>query len=241
MEDLMSVGSVANELGLSAVQVRRLAREQKLSAEFIGGQWVIPRSAVTRRLSVESPPGRPLSSETAWIILGIIDNLLGNHEEHVDLDRRRRYRLKLRLKSAPEVERWPQWFSRRADQHRVWVHPGRQERFVSDARVHAGGAFAASRAGNEIVALSPDRFYVKEGDWPLLVKEYRCQESSDGLFEVLVVPDSITGQRWPTGSEPISLGVSLLDMLESSESRDRSVAQMSLGWVREEMINDRAS
>jgi excisionase family DNA binding protein len=234
MEDLLSVGGAADELGLSAVQVRRLARERKLPAQFIGGQWVIPRSAVARRRAVESAAGRPLSPPVAWVILGIVNDALHEADPQVDEgDRRKRYRLNVRLKSAPVIDRWPQWFSRRAEPHRVWVHPGRQERFASDARLHPAGAFAASRAGIEIVASKPERFYIKEADWPSLVKEFRLHDEPDGPYEFMVVPDSVPERLWPNPGEPAPLAVALVDMLESSESRDRAVAARSLAKVRQ--------
>lgn len=242
MEDLLSVGGAANELGLSAVQVRRLAREHKLPAQFIGGRWVIPRSALGRKRNVESPAGRPLSQPVAWVILGIVNDALHETESQVDLegDRRKRYRLNVRLKSAPAVDRWAQWFSRRGDLHRVWVHPGRQERLVADARLHPAGAFAASRAGSEIVTSKPERFYVKEADWPKLVKEFRLHDEPDGSYEILVVSDSVPERLWPAPGEPASLAVSLVDMLESPESRDRAVATRSLAKVRDLLVDDLA-
>lgn len=240
MEELMSVEGAARELGLSAVQVRRLAREQKLPAQFIGGQWVIPRSAIAIRRAVESPAGRPLSPQMAWVVLGIVNDVLYDHQLQFELeDRRQRYRLNLRLRSAPELDRWPQWFSNRADRHHVWVHPGRRERFITDERLHPAGAFAASRAGSEIVANVPERFYVRKHDWPKLIKEFGLHDGPDGEFTILVVPDSVPDRVWPAKGEPVELGLALLDMLESPESRDRAVARRALVKARNRLIHGR--
>lgn len=241
MEEVLSVASAAEQLGLSAVQVRRLAREHKLVALSVGGQWVIPRSEIIRRRAVESSSGRPLSAETAWNVLGVVSDVLKGVSRPLEIvDRQKKYRLNQRLKSAPEIGRWPQWLSRRAEQRRVWVHPGRIERFRMDERVHAAGAFAAARAGSEIVASVPDRFYVRRRDWAKLSQQFRLEQVADGPIEIMVVPDSISDGLWPDDGEAVDLAISLVDMLESPQSRDRSVATKALSKVRDELVRDRA-
>ena len=241
MEEVLSVASAAEQLGLSAVQVRRLAREHKLVALSVGGQWVIPRSEIIRRRALESSSGRPLSAEMAWNVLGVVSGVLRGVSRPAEIvDRRKKYRLNLRLRSAPEIGRWPQWLSRRAEPHRVWIHPGRIEHFRMDDRVHAGGAYAAARAGSEIVASVPDRFYVRRRDWAKLSQHFRIEQVADGPVEIMVVPDSIPEVCWPDDGEDVDLAISLVDMLESSESRDRSVAARALSKVRDEIVNDRA-
>lgn len=241
MEEVLSVANAAEQLRLSAVQVRRLAREHKLSAQLVGGRWVIPRSEIIRRRAVQSASGRPLSSEMAWIILGVVNDALKGVSPQVEIrDRRKKYRLNLRLRSAPEVGRWPQWLSRRAEPHRVWVHSSRIERLRMDERVHVAGAYAAARAGSEIVAPVPDRFYVRQWDWAKLSVEYRLQQDPDGPIEIMVAPDSIPERLWPDNGESVDLGIALVDMLESPESRDRSIAARVLTPVRDELVHDRA-
>jgi excisionase family DNA binding protein len=241
MEEVLSVASAAEQLGLSAVQVRRLAREHKLSAQSVGGRWVIPRSEIIRRRAVQSASGRPLSSEMAWNVLSVVNDALKGVTRQFEIeDRRKKYRLNLRLKSAPEIGRWPQWLSRRSEPHRVWIHPSRIERLRTDDRVHAAGAYAEARAGSEIVAPVPDRFYVRQRDWAKLSAQFHLQQDPDGSIEIMVAPDSIPEGLWPDNGESVDLGISLVDMLESSESRDRSIAARALSPVRDELVHDRA-
>lgn len=69
MTDLVSVSDAAEVLELDRSRVRALAASGELSAQKIGGVWLIDRASIEQRREHPAPAGRPMSASNAWRVL----------------------------------------------------------------------------------------------------------------------------------------------------------------------------
>lgn len=235
----LSTTEAAERLNVSERHVRRLAVDGRLVGRRVGSHWLISADSVRTRSRSEPVPGRPLSPPMAWAVLRAADAVLdgftdeGGPSEAASLDavfegvpdRRDRHRLRSLLAEPPPVEQWDQWLSRRADEQRVWVHPGVLEHLRADPRLRVGGARAAVAAGLEGPAGDLDRFYVDADDYEGVVADHRAHPADDGQVVLMVVSPAVPEAALGPLGEPVAAAVGLVDCLVSSDARERHLAR----------------
>jgi excisionase family DNA binding protein len=232
----VSTDEAAQQLGMHPVHVRRLMRAGELPGQKVGARWLVSEEALRQRQRLQPFPGRPLSSEMAWLVLQVVDAALRDkvapaveRHEVADAigavsDRRLRYRVREALAEAPEVERWGSWLRRRARQRRVRTHPGVVTRLVSDKRLHAGGQAAAAAAQLSVGVGGEAVFYVDAADVDALLADYRGRYDTSGQVLLMVLPEQRPSGVAPTPGKPMGPAVGLVDLLGSPDARERHVA-----------------
>jgi excisionase family DNA binding protein len=241
--NLISVADAAERLGVSERQVRRLAEAGELSARRVGGRWLIDVEAVRDRSRSEPRSGRPLSPGMAWAVLAAANFAHEGDEDRPSPfgarieDRRLRYRLRALLADAPPPRQWNQWLRHRADAKRVWVHPGVLDRLAGDDRVHPAGGSVVAASGVGIAAGDHRSFYVEEGVVDEVLADYRAQYSDEGQVVMMVVPKEISAAVLGGSGEPVMSAIALVDLLASTDARERHVAAEALDAARQKVIS----
>ncbi|HEY5261191.1 MAG TPA: helix-turn-helix domain-containing protein [Solirubrobacteraceae bacterium] len=69
MLDLLPVSIAAAELGVHPSRVRALIASGSLTAEKVGGVWLVDRASIAGRNRQQSSAGRPLAPGNAWALL----------------------------------------------------------------------------------------------------------------------------------------------------------------------------
>lgn len=237
----LSAQEAAERLGVSRRQVLRLVTDDELPARRVGSMWLVPDEAVRERIRMKPSAGRPLSPTMAWSILLTIEHLVSADGDNVTAaefedvlrevspDARTRRRIRALLAAAPPPERWAAWLRRRANAHRLWVHPGELDRLRKDHRLHAAGAAAAAAAGLSGAHGNDDYFYVHASNYPEVLADYRAQQADDGQVVALVVPAEVESDIVGQLGAPVPAAVSLVDCLSSSDAREAHLAHEHLG------------
>lgn len=232
--DWISVADASRVLGVSEQQVRRLASSGDLVARRFPGGWLLAESSVRERAHAGSSPGRPPSAVMCWRILRALSESVergkGGGDQAVSVlagidDRKIRFRMRQLLASAPPIEQWPAWLRRRGELRRVWVHPGVVTRLRGDSRVHSDGGAVAALVG--LSGSESSRLYVREGDFGMVMSEYRGRDEVDGEVEFMLVPSVAGDVLYPEGA-PVPVASALLDLLESAGARERHAAARAL-------------
>jgi excisionase family DNA binding protein len=241
--DLISVADAAERLNVSERQVRRLAEAGELSARRVGGRWLIDAEAVRDRSRSEPRSGRPLSLSTACAVLAATNSVLETDEDSAGPfgarieDRRLRYRLRSLLAEAPPSRQWNHWLRHRASAQRVWVHPGVFDRFADDNRLHAADESVFASAGLGIASGDRRSFYVDENVVEEVLADYRARHSDEGQVVMMVVPNEISAMVLGGPGEPVMSAIVLVDLLASTDARERYVAAEVLDAVRQKIIS----
>lgn len=94
-----TVTEAARELGASTVRVRELIEAKVLSAEKVGGRWLIAPESVRSRKRTQRRPGRPLSPRAIWQLIdsGFVARLL------VAADGPARHNIRIQLVNRAQV------------------------------------------------------------------------------------------------------------------------------------------
>lgn len=228
----MSVAEAASKLDVSERQVRRLAAEGELASHLIGRHRLIDADAVRERARSTPHSGRPLSPAMAWAVLAIAAAGIVDEEDEDPFrlaeERRARHRLRNLLAHAPPVSRWAHWLRRRAQPHRVWVHPGVLERFAADPRVRRGGGAAAAAAGIDVAVADRPILYVGADRFSALLAAYRAHEDPNGQVVVMVVPAEADDVAKGGERDATYLAAGLVDLLGSPDARERHGAEVAL-------------
>ena len=234
----LSVSEAAGKLGVSERQVRRLAGKD-LPARQVGGRWLISAEAVRRRSRAERLSGRPLSSHMAWLVLRALDCVLEDDQSAEfgdELDRRVRHHLRALLADAPPSEHWNQWLRHRAEETRVWVHPGVLQQLATDPRVRPTRAPVPTAAGAELTGDRHRRFYVDVSEFISLLKDYRATPDENGNVLLMVVPSHASDEALGQPGQPASSAATLVDLLSSPDAREHHHAATVLDEAREELL-----
>ena len=231
-----SVEQAAELLGVSGRQVRALIASGHLPAQRLGSVWLLDPDVVRARARQSAPAGRPFAPAFAWEVLRVVDALCvadsaGRPDPQVWEDiaeRRMRHRLREVLAEPRPASRWRQALSSRARRMPIWLHPGVVGRLAEDPRLRLGGSAAAASHLVEAAGSEPRRWYVDAHDLDAVVRKHRMKADGGSPFDLMVIPSAVPFSRRPRQGEPVSLAVSLVDLLDSSDARERHAAQRRL-------------
>jgi hypothetical protein len=119
MLDLLPVDAAADELGVNPSRVRALIASGVLSAEKVGGVWLVDRTGIAGRSRQQASPGRPLLPGNAWALL-----LAASGEDLPSgLEASARWRIRQALKNYGLEALRPR-LARRAEPASYWALPG---------------------------------------------------------------------------------------------------------------------
>jgi excisionase family DNA binding protein len=191
----------AEMLGVSRMQVSRLAAMGELKSERFGNALQIDLESVQRYRDLRPPRGRPLVPDSAWRRL-----LDPGESPPRDLED---------LKAlAVEVRR-------RADRREMRALPGSLDKLLADRSVVISGSGAAVRHGAAVKDRPPHQLYVRESDLEPLVKRHRLRDVlSDANVIVRVAPDEAELFDHGRLAPPL---VAMIDLVD--ERDDRAAAE----------------
>src|SRR3954447_4180707 len=193
----VSAQKAAELLGVSRMQISRLAAAGDIKVERFGNALQVDLNSLHRYQDLRPGPGRPARPDLAWELLG-----------------------DAKPRGLKELHALAIAVRRRADRRELRVLPGSLERLLSDHRVVVSGAASAAHAGAAVHDRAPYDIYIRRSDYPGLVKEYRMRNSDEPNLIVRVAPDDAwlfkRGHHAP-------MVVSMVDMVDDRD--DRSAAE----------------
>lgn len=139
MVDALSVSAAAGELNLNPARVRALIASGALSAEKIGGVWLVDRASVAGRKRRQTSPGRPLAPANAWALL----LLASGSELPSQLAAPARWRVRQALRVYGLEALIPR-LERRAEPIAYWALPGEMRALHERGEIVLSGASAAA-------------------------------------------------------------------------------------------------
>lgn len=220
MAPLISVPDAADALGLSPARVRLLAANGGLSAQKIGGRWLVERSGVEKRRSRGSAGGRPFAPRNAWAILGLAS---GDEVDGVDPVVRSRLRRALASEGLASLALR---LEGRAEVHRYSAHPGEVRHVLADKRLVASGVSAARAVGLDLLAGSEVDGYVSVSDHDGFVQEHVLLPV--GGVEPNVVLRVVPDEAWADfldGRSHAPEAAIALDLAEDVDPRTRAAGK----------------
>ena len=193
----VSAQKAAELLGVSRMQISRLAAAGEIKVERFGNALQVDLNSLHRYQDLRPGPGRPARPDLAWQLLG-----------------------DAKPRGLKDLHALAIAVRRRADRRELRVLPGSLERLLSDHRVVVSGAASAAHAGAAVQDRAPYDIYIRRSDYPGLVKEYRMRNSDEPNLVVRVAPDDAwlfkRGHHAP-------MVVSMVDMVDDRD--DRSAAE----------------
>lgn len=165
----VSVSEYAARQNISPRRVQAMIRDGQLTADRIGGRYVIADRELNRSPNV----ARPMSARMAW---AFIDVLSGDKPRGVSANERVRLRAregKLRGSSSP-AQLLRSWLSGRAERQEYRIAPADIVDFRSDPRFHASGI---SDERSFLSAASEAEGYVIREDLDELAEDFLLIES----------------------------------------------------------------
>jgi len=209
----LSVKQTAAILGVSDRRVRTMIADELLTAERVGGRWILTDAEVARFRDMRRKPGRPYSSAHAWGLLSI-----AGHRNPAWLSRREQQRLTAVLADA-SIEDLAPSLRRRAEPHAWYVHPGLLTDLTADGRVVVGGHGATGKLRHA----GPGLLYLSVDDLDALDEEYRPTiDAADPNVTMLAIQSA-----WPfrPGEHIVWDTVAAVDLLEmANDDRAKRVA-----------------
>lgn len=210
----LSVNETAAILGVSDRRIRTMISDGLLSAERVGGRWILADTEVARSEALRRKPGRPYSPAHAWGLLAIAGS-----RDPVWLSGAEVRRLTSVL-AATSIEDLSPALRRRADPHAWYVHPGLLADLITDERVVVGGHGATQKLRHT----GPDALYISAASIDALIAEYQpTLDAKDPNVIVLAIPGA-----WPfrPGEHVVWDAVAAVDLLEmANDDRARRVAR----------------
>lgn len=226
MSEFMSSSEVAQALGVSERRARAMIADGQFPAQRMLGRWAVPASAVVSHRPVSS--GRPLSSSSAWSVLG---HLVAGQP----LPSRLNYRVgSLRSEDDP-LPRVRGWMARRGKPVRVWAFGPALEELRDDDRVVVSG----DRAVSDLESSGPLSVYAADGDVEDLKADYGLREvRGDRLSNAVIwaVPNLKDVPRDEANQHHVAPVVAALDLLEEGDPRAQAAA---LGIIRDALEMNR--
>lgn len=220
MSDFMSSAEVAQALNVSERRVRALIADGQLPAQRIFGRWAVPANAVAAHKPASA--GRPLSSSSAWSVLG---HLVAGQP----LSSRLSYRVGSLRREHDLLPRVRGLMARRGKPVRVWAFGPALDELADDDRVVVSG----DRAVPDLESAGPLRMYADDDDVEDLLADYGLREvQGDRLPNAVIwaVPDLNAVPRDAMDPHRAAPVVAALDLLEEGDPRAESAA---LGILRD--------
>ena len=221
----LSVIEAAARLRVHPNDVRRLIDAGDLPAVKVGRQWLIPESAVERRLDLAPRPGRRMSPRAAWGIL-----LLAEGGVAAWLTPQERWRARRRLGQTPLQDMRDRLVTRGVP-YPCRAHPSMLPRMRDDAELVLTGVTAARALGVGLLG-GDDRLeaYVDSRLAASVIDRYRLRPSSDPNVQLRIVK----GIDWPWPPARIAPRAAVaLDLAEDPEPRVREVGLGHLRTLRQ--------
>lgn len=228
MIDALSVSAAAGELNLNPARVRALIASGALSAEKIGGVWLIDRASVARRKRRQTSPGRPLAPVNAWALLLLASG--SNLPSQLAAPARWRVRQALRVYG---LEALSARLERRAEPVAYWTLSGEMRALYERGAIVLSGASAAAAYEIGLVGSDAVDAYVPAGLVAALERAHRLQRVSAPESNVILraVPDEawvLDGLRFAPAAAVA------LDLLSYADPRARRAgASLVAGVARE--------
>lgn len=197
--EMAPIAEVAERLGVSDGQVRRLIANRELRANRFGRSWAVDVASVNERLAAKPGRGRPLGPRAAWQRLRDVGA--------VDLDDLPRLAVQVR---------------RRADEQRFRVLPFKLAGLRSDPRVVLSGGPGAAAHGAAVAAEDLDVYVRRSGLAVVVARHGLRPEIGDANVVVRVVDDEV----WPFVGDRVA--PPLVCALDSFERLDRRSAYEAL-------------
>ncbi len=216
----LSARDAAARLGVAPSRVRALAESGQLQGRKVGRQWVFSAAEVDKCASRPRLAGRPLSEAAS---LGLLFELSG--EPASWLDRVAKWKV-LHSQAARDPQCLVARSGRRAERIELRAHPSDLPRVLAEQGVMRSGVSAAREYGIDLAAPGVIEIYVDRQRARELKKRYSLVPSGDPnvLMHVVAVPAALAGR------EVMPLGVAVVDLLESGESRAGAAARRA--WKR---------
>jgi len=194
MNDL-SVPEAAHRLGVSEARVRQRIKDGSLSADRIGGRWVVKASSLAN--AAGRVHARPLSPRISWALLSVLS---GGRPEvgPQELSRVRAYARRL-LDSDDPAALMRAWLRARAERRHYRAADADIPGLLADERLVRSGV---SAPGSGIVAQGVAEGYVRPKDLVGLVDDYflvpaRAEEANVVLHVADVDPSEVLARLAP--------------------------------------------
>ncbi len=234
MSDFLDVSRAASELGVNKSRVRALIASGELDAEKLGGRWLLDRMTVIQRGRKAPPPGRPLASHNAWLLI-----LAASGEELPDgVTAVVRWRIRQGL-SLHGLAGMRGRLERRGRVHHLWALPGELRVLHRDRELWLTGSSAAGALGLRL--LGPDTLdaYIPSRRLRSVIDEHALETVPSAQANVILreVPDDawLPGERRVAPAAAVALdladypdprsaraGTKLIAKLDSDRERDDS-------------------
>lgn len=225
--DMLTTGEVAEQLRVSAREVRRLSTTGLLTGQKIGTSLVFDSAEVHRLQRQSRHAGRLWSARTAW---AAVEMLSGVGTELIDQPRRSRLLAKLRQLEPEQIHRLA---VRRAEVHRFHASERALVRLSgavdpTGISVVAGEA-EARRFGLAAVSTEKRVDGYFRGSLEALIRRCRLSPDPSGNATVRLLPEGLSIDHL-LGSTPVVA----LDLMDSDEIRERASGRDML----EELIRE---
>ncbi|HEY3759159.1 MAG TPA: helix-turn-helix domain-containing protein [Solirubrobacteraceae bacterium] len=219
LSDMIGVQEAASELRVGASRVRELLAQGALPGEKLGGRWLLRRADVLARRRKPVPPGRPLSTGNAWLLL-----LEASGERPPGpVDAVARWRMRRAL-VYPGLAAMRPRLQHRAQAHHLWALPA-ELRALRDARdMVLTGSSATGGLGLELVAPDALDAYVPAQRLRALVAEHALQEVDAAQANVTL--RAVPREAWLLdGRELAPAAAVALDLAGYPDSRSARVGE----------------
>jgi excisionase family DNA binding protein len=196
MLDLLSVSGAADELGVHPSRVRALIASGALTAEKIGGVWLVDRAGIAGRNRQSISAGRPLTAGNAWALL-----LVASGEKlPAKLGASARWRIRRALETYGLHGLRPR-LARRAEPSSYWALGGELRAMRDRSDLVLSGPSAATEYDLGLVGPDAIDAYVPASLFASLQREHALEQISGPESNVLlrVVPDDawlLDGRRY---------------------------------------------
>lgn len=208
------MSEAASMIGVTDRRIRAMIADKLLTAERVGGRWIVTDTEVARLTAAPRRPGRPYLPAHAWGLLAIAG---GRLTPWLSDPGRRRLVGTLEETSIDDVA---PALRRRADPYHWYVHPGLLTDFVADPRTVVSGLGATGRLRHE----GPDLLYVSVADIDALRSEYQpLLDAANPNATVHVVHSAWPFLKGEQVAWPAVVAVDLLDL--SLDVRAQRVAR----------------
>ncbi len=222
--EYVSVAEAAQNLHVSPRRVRQLTADGSLPSVRIGGRWLVSSSAIEHRQRGKSPPGRPLSSRSAWGALAVLSQAEDGLERLSPPLRSRARSRAAWLRGQPSdamARQWRTTLRRRAEVNQFYGHPSILTDLVNDPKVVRSGVSAVHDYGADLMVLGGAEGYLRPQDLAEIMERYALSRSSgaDANVWLHVVGDSA---EWLFDRRVAPAPVVAADLMERDRARDQA-------------------